>query len=88
MTAERSPGFKLSSDAPGYFAKVSRDSDLTDDMLAWKARAALRWGRWLIGADLAAVLAFGLASLLLPLLTRRQERARQAQAAARPVKPA
>ena len=38
---------------------------------------ALRWGRWLIGADLAAVLAFGLASLLVPLLTRRQERARR-----------
>lgn len=37
---------------------------------------ALRWGRWLIGADLAAVLAFGLASLILPLLTRRQDRAR------------
>ena len=41
---------------------------------------ALRWGRWLIGADLAAVLAFGLASLILPLLTRRQDRARPALA--------
>ena len=39
---------------------------------------ALRWGRWLIGADLGAVLAFGLASLILPLLTRRQDRARRA----------
>ena len=47
---------------------------------------ALRWGRWLIGADLAAVLAFGLASLLLPFLTRRQNRARPALA--RPAKPA
>jgi hypothetical protein len=47
---------------------------------------ALRWGRWLIGADLAAVLAFGLASLLLPVLTRRQNRARPALA--RPAKPA
>ncbi len=37
---------KLSSDAPAYFAKVSRDSDLSDDMLAWKVRASLRWGRW------------------------------------------
>jgi hypothetical protein len=46
---------------------------------------ALRWARWLIGADLAAVLAFGLASLILPVLTRRQERAR---AVARPAKPA
>lgn len=48
---------------------------------------ALRWGRWLIGADLAAVLAFGLASLLVPILTRRQEK-RSRRAAARPAKPA
>jgi hypothetical protein len=47
---------------------------------------ALRWGRWLIGADLAVVLAFGLASLILPLLTRRQNRTRSASS--RPVKPA
>ena len=32
------------SDALRYFAKVSKDSDLSDDMLAWKARAALRAG--------------------------------------------
>ncbi len=40
---------RLSSDALGYFAKVSRDTDLSDDMLGWKARAALRAGstpRW------------------------------------------
>lgn len=37
---------------------------------------ALRWGRWLIGAELAAVLAFGLASLILPVLIRRRNRAR------------
>ena len=47
---------------------------------------ALRWGRWLIGADLGAVLAFGLASLILPFLTRRQDRARPALA--RPAEPA
>lgn len=47
---------------------------------------ALRWGRWLIGADLGAVLVFGLASLILPVLTRRQNRARAALA--RPAKPA
>lgn len=41
---------------------------------------AIRWGRWLIGADLAAVLAFGLASLVLPLLTRRQDRTRRVPA--------
>ncbi|MBC7468169.1 MAG: lytic transglycosylase domain-containing protein [Ramlibacter sp.] len=33
---------KLSGVALDHFAKVTRDSDLTDDMLAWKARAALR----------------------------------------------
>ncbi len=40
---------RLSSDALGYFAKVSRDTDLSDDMLGWKTRAALRAGnqpRW------------------------------------------
>jgi soluble lytic murein transglycosylase len=30
------------SQALGYFEKVSKDTDLTDDMLGWKARAALR----------------------------------------------
>lgn len=47
---------------------------------------ALRWSRWLIGADLAAVLAFGIASLILPFLTRRQDRARPALSP--PAKPA
>ncbi|MEQ1899159.1 MAG: hypothetical protein ABL866_00345 [Devosia sp.] len=37
---------------------------------------ALRWGRWLIGADLGAVLLFGLASLTLPVLIRRKDRPR------------
>ena len=30
------------TDALAHFAKVSKDSDLTDDMLGWKVRAALR----------------------------------------------
>ncbi len=37
------------SDPLAYFNKVSSDSDLTDEMLAWKTRAALRVGvqpRW------------------------------------------
>jgi soluble lytic murein transglycosylase len=34
------------SEALGYFAKVSKDGDLSDDMLAWKTRAALRAGNW------------------------------------------
>ncbi|MES2999159.1 MAG: transglycosylase SLT domain-containing protein [Pseudomonadota bacterium] len=33
---------RLSNDALDSFAKVSRDSNLSDDMLAWKVRAALR----------------------------------------------
>mgnify|MGYP000865143144 CR=1 FL=1 len=37
---------KLGDGALGYFANVTRDADLTDDMLAWKTRAALRAGQW------------------------------------------
>jgi soluble lytic murein transglycosylase len=33
---------RLDNDALEHYAKVSRDADLTDGMLAWKARAALR----------------------------------------------
>jgi len=33
---------RLGNDALEHYAKVSRDADLTDGMLAWKARAALR----------------------------------------------
>jgi soluble lytic murein transglycosylase len=36
---------KLGDDALAHFAKVTRPADLNDDMLAWKARAALRAGR-------------------------------------------
>lgn len=32
------------SQALGYFSRVSKESDLTDDMLGWKVRAALRAG--------------------------------------------
>ena len=37
---------KLSPDALAAYARVGKDSRLTDDMLAWKARAALRAGNW------------------------------------------
>lgn len=37
---------KLSPLANSYFANVTRPGDLSDDMLAWKARAALRSGSW------------------------------------------
>ncbi len=44
---------KLNGDPMVHYAKVSRDKDLTDDMLAWKVRAALRAVR---GPDWTAVL--------------------------------
>ena len=37
---------RLSGDALNYYGRVSRDSDLTDVMLEWRARAALRAGNW------------------------------------------
>ncbi|MEP6588766.1 MAG: transglycosylase SLT domain-containing protein, partial [Polaromonas sp.] len=37
-------GTQPASDALQYFAKVTKDTDLTDEMLAWKARASLRAG--------------------------------------------
>lgn len=36
---------KLSSSAAGYFANVTKDTDLNDDLLGWKVRAALRAGQ-------------------------------------------
>ena len=37
---------KLQNEAAGYFAKVQKDSDLNDDLLSWKIRAALRQSDW------------------------------------------
>jgi len=37
---------KLQDNASSYFAKVRKDSDLNDDLLMWKIRAALRQGQW------------------------------------------
>ena len=37
---------RLSPEATGYFGQVARDSDLNDDLLGWKARAAMRAGDW------------------------------------------
>ncbi|MBP8148578.1 MAG: lytic transglycosylase domain-containing protein [Limnohabitans sp.] len=37
---------KLQDNAASYFAKVQKDSDLNDDLLGWKVRAALRQGQW------------------------------------------
>ena len=44
-TLGKQAALKLDDDALDLFARVARASDLTDDMLAWKARAALRAGR-------------------------------------------
>ena len=38
--------FRLSPSAAGYFNKVAKDSDLNDELLAWKTRTALRSGDW------------------------------------------
>ena len=38
--------FKLQDNASDYFAKVHKDSDLSDELLMWKVRAALRQGQW------------------------------------------
>ena len=35
-------GMQPAGDALQYYARVTKDTDLTDDMLAWKVRAALR----------------------------------------------
>jgi soluble lytic murein transglycosylase len=37
---------KLQDNASQYFAKVQKDSDLNDDLLTWKIRAALRSAQW------------------------------------------
>ncbi len=38
--------FKLQDNASAHFAKVHKDSDLSDELLIWKIRAALRAGQW------------------------------------------
>ncbi|RYZ12675.1 MAG: lytic transglycosylase domain-containing protein [Comamonadaceae bacterium] len=42
----RQAATKLSPLAENHFAKVTRLADLSDDMLGWKVRAALRTGQW------------------------------------------
>ena len=44
--AGKQAAFKLSPDAHTYFSKVRRNEDLSDDLLGWKTRAALRAGDW------------------------------------------
>ena len=42
----RASANKLSPQAVGYFGNVTKNSDLSDDMLGWRVRAALRAGQW------------------------------------------
>ncbi|HYP83473.1 lytic transglycosylase domain-containing protein [Variovorax sp.] len=42
----RQSAMSLSPQALGYFGNVTRVKDLSDDMLAWKVRSALRMGQW------------------------------------------
>jgi soluble lytic murein transglycosylase len=37
---------KLQDNASTYFSRVQKDSDLNDDLLIWKVRAALRQSQW------------------------------------------
>ncbi|AMM23991.1 lytic transglycosylase domain-containing protein [Variovorax sp. PAMC 28711] len=45
-TIGRQAASKLSPAANSYYANVTKVSDLSDDMLGWKVRAALRAGQW------------------------------------------
>ncbi|MBB3177157.1 soluble lytic murein transglycosylase [Variovorax sp. Sphag1AA] len=45
-TIGRQAATKLSPTANTYFSYVTKNSDLSDEMLAWKARAAMRTGDW------------------------------------------
>ncbi|MDP9898393.1 soluble lytic murein transglycosylase [Variovorax ginsengisoli] len=42
----RQAATKLQPQANAYFANVTKNTDLSDDMLGWKVRAALRAGQW------------------------------------------
>lgn len=44
--AGKQAAFKLSPAANSYFGKVRRNEDLSDDLLGWKVRAALRASDW------------------------------------------
>ena len=45
-TIARRSANRLSPTANSYFANVTKAGDLSDDMLGWKVRAALRTGQW------------------------------------------
>nr|WP_315182770.1 transglycosylase SLT domain-containing protein [uncultured Albidiferax sp.] len=68
---------RLSASAVGYYANVTEDSDLNDEMLAWKVRSALRVGRWKEVAS--AVTAMGKDAQADPTWVYWKARALQAQ---------
>ena len=68
---------RLAPSAVGYYANVTEDSDLTDEMLAWKVRSALRVGRWKEVAN--AVSAMGKEAQADPTWVYWKARALQAQ---------
>ncbi len=45
-TIGRQAAGKLSPMAGSYFANVTKNSDLSDDMLGWRVRLVLRNGQW------------------------------------------
>ncbi len=45
-TIGRAAALKLWPQAGTYFGNVTKNSDLSDDMLGWRVRAALRAGQW------------------------------------------
>jgi hypothetical protein len=70
----------------GRTIRVGANTGARGRVLLWGAQGwfgadleALRWSRWLVGAVLGGTLLFGLASLILPLLTGRQAGARRDQ---------
>lgn len=69
---------KLSDQAPAYFAHVTRERHLSDDLLAWQARAALRFGQW--RQVLAATEAMGPAARAEPVWAYWRARAQLALA--------
>ncbi|MES2974095.1 MAG: transglycosylase SLT domain-containing protein [Pseudomonadota bacterium] len=46
VIGKQAAGKLQSAEALTHYAKAGKDTDLTDDMLGWKVRAALRMGQW------------------------------------------
>ncbi len=46
VIGKQAAGKLQSAEALTHYARAGKDTDLTDDMLGWKVRAALRMGQW------------------------------------------